>query len=55
MAGVEAEEFVVGDGVTEVELVRAGGVGFGADAEELAFDGVEIVFGIDGFGEDLIQ
>ena len=55
VAGVEAEEFVVFEGVAEVELVGADGVGFEADAEEFSFDGVEVECRVDGFGEELVE
>src|SRR5690606_30620687 len=56
VAGVEA----VGDvallqRVAQVELVRADRVGLGADAEELGLDGVEVVLGVELFGEDLVE
>ena len=55
MAGVEADEFFARDGVAEIEFVRADGIAFRADAEEFAFDGVEIVRGVERFGEDGIE
>ena len=56
MASVEAVGDVAAfDCVAEVELVRADGVGFGTDAEELGLDGVEVVFGVEFFGEDFFE
>ena len=55
VAGVEAIELLPGDGVAEVELVRADDVALAADAEELALDGVEMVRGVEGFGEDGVE
>jgi len=55
VAGVEADEFLARNGVAEVELVRADDVAFGAEAEEFAFDGVEVVGRIDRRGEDLVE
>jgi len=42
-------------GVGEVELVRANHVALGADAEQLAFDGVQVDLGVDRLGEDLVE
>ena len=42
VAGVEAEQLLPRDGVTEVKLVRADDIALAADAEELRFHGVEI-------------
>ena len=43
MAGVEAEQLLLRDGVAQIELVRADDVAFRADAEQLALDRVEVV------------
>ncbi len=55
MAGVEADELLVFHGVAEVELVHADRVAFGTDAEEFAFDGIEVVFGVELPGEDIVE
>ncbi len=53
--GVQAEQLLPGRGVAHVELVRADDVGFGADAEQLAFDGVQIVRGIERLLENFVE
>src|SRR4029079_2359201 len=55
VAGIEAEQLLILDGVAEVELVRADCVAFGAEAEELAFDGVEVETRIDFLGKDFVE
>ena len=56
VTGVEGEQLAAGDGVAERELVGAGGKGLHAYAEDLAFDGVEVVLLVDLFGgEDLVE
>ena len=55
VAGVEAIEFLMLRGVAQVEFVGADDVGFGADAEEFRFNGVEVNLGIDLFLEDLVE
>ena len=55
VSGVETEQGVVLDGVAEVELVGPDDVAFGAEAEEFAFDGVKVVGGVEGFGEDRVE
>ena len=55
VAGVERQQLLVGDRVAQVELVRADHVGFRADAEQFALDGVEIMGRIDRRGEQFVQ
>src|SRR6187551_1772427 len=55
MPGVEAEELFVADRVAQVKLVRADNVALRADAEEFAFDRIEVEFRIDPLAEDFIQ
>ena len=55
VAGIEARELLVFDGVAEVEFVGADDVAFGADAEEFAFDGVEREAGGEFLGEDRVE
>ena len=55
MARIEAEQHLARDGVAQVELVRADGVALRANAEQLAFDGVEVVARVELFGQNLIQ
>src|ERR1039457_242139 len=55
MPGVEAEEFLVLDRVAEIKFMHAHGVAFGANAEQFALDGVEIVLRIEWLSEDLIE
>jgi len=45
MAGVEADELLILDRVTEIKTHACHGVTLRADAKQLAFDGVEIVLG----------
>ena len=55
MAGVEAVEELVFDGVGEVEFVRADDIALRADAEEFALHGVEVEFAVHGHGENLVE
>jgi len=55
VAGVERDEDLAADGIAQVELVRADHVGFRADAEQFAFDGVEIQLRIDLRGKHFVQ
>ena len=55
VAGVEAERGLARDGVGHVELVGADRVAFGADAEELAFDGDDVVLVRDVGIDDLVE
>ena len=55
VTGVEAEEGLVLDGVAEVEFVGADDIAFGAEPEELALDGIEVMGGIDRWGEDGVE
>ena len=55
MAGVQAEGEALLGGIAEVKLVGADSVGFHADAEEFAFDGVDIPLRIDLRGEDGVE
>lgn len=43
VAGIEAQRRLTAGGVTHIELVGADGVAFGADAEQLALHGVDMV------------
>ena len=55
MAGVERQQFLPADGVSEVKLMRAGHVAFAADAEQLGLHGVQIELWRNRFLEDRIQ
>ena len=55
VARVEAKQLLPRDGVTVIELVRADDVALGAEAEELALDGVEVELGVDRLGEDRVE
>ena len=55
MSGVETQQDLLARRVAEVKLVRADDVAFGADAEEFAFDGVEVDFRVELFGEHGVE
>ena len=55
MAAVQAEPDAFRDGVAQIELVRADYVALRAQAEQFAFERVEIVAAIDGHGKDLVE
>src|SRR6185312_5496221 len=52
VAGVHAEQGLPGEGVPEVELVRADDVRLRADPEQLALDRVAVQGRVDRLGED---
>src|SRR5947207_506171 len=43
MAGVQAKELLISDGIPVVELMRTDYIAFGAEAKELSFDRIEIM------------
>src|SRR5438874_2213423 len=43
MAGVQAKELLISDGIAVIELMRADDIAFGAEAKELSFDRIEIM------------
>ena len=49
MTGVEADERLILHGVAEIKLMHTHRVAFRTDAEEFAFDGVEVVFRLSFF------
>ena len=55
MAAVQAEPDAFRNGVAQIELVRADYVALRAQAEQFAFERVEIVAAIDGHGKDLVE
>ena len=55
MPCVETEELPVFHGVSHVELMGSDHIALAADAEELALDGVEVVFLVDLLGEEGVQ
>ncbi len=55
VTGVEAQHLLPRDRVAQVELVRADHVALRADAEQLAFDRVEVVLRIELLGEDRVE
>ena len=55
VAGIQAEQFMVFDRIAQVEFMGADDSTFRADAEEFAFDRVEVPLFGDGFSEDGVQ
>ncbi len=55
MAGIQAEQRLIFNGVPQIKFVRAHHIALRADAKELALNGVEVVGGIERPGEDLVQ
>ena len=55
VARIEAEQFLSGDAVAEVEFSRSHSATLGPDAEELRLHGVEIVLGWQRLFEDFIE
>src|SRR2546423_1518741 len=47
VARVEAEQLLIGNRIAEVEFMRADDVALGANAKQLALDGVAIEFRVD--------
>ena len=55
VTGVERQQFLPADGVSEVKLMGTGHVAFAADAEQLGLHGVQIELWRNRFLEDRIQ
>ena len=55
VAGIEAQRRLTAGGVTHIELVGADGVAFGADAEQLALHGVDMVRRVELLADHLIK
>src|ERR1700690_3254722 len=55
MAGIQAEELLASDCVSQVILMHANGVAFRTDAKKFALDGVEIVMWIQFHGENFVE
>ena len=55
MTGIQCQQDLAGYRVTKIEFMRAGCVAFGADAEELRFHGIDIVFLVDPLFENGIK
>ena len=55
VAGIQAQRRLAAGGIAHIELVGADGVAFGADTEQLALDGVNVVRRVEFFADDFIQ
>ena len=55
MSRVQREHYVIRNRVTQIKLVRADDVTFRADPKQFAFDRIEVVSGINFFGEDGVE
>ena len=55
MARIEAEQLAIGNRVAEIKFVGADDVAFGAEAEELAFDCIEVDFWIERLGKNFVE
>ncbi len=52
---IQAQEDIIGNGITQVELVRANDVAFRAEAEEFALDSIQVVARVNLLSKDRIQ
>src|SRR5436853_182658 len=55
MSRVKAQELLIGERVAEIELMRPDNVALRTDAEQLAFNGIQVIQRVELLGEDLVQ
>ena len=55
VAGIQAQRGLTAGGVAHVEFIGANGIAFGADTEQLALNGVDMVRRIEFFTDNFIQ
>src|SRR5438105_1246432 len=55
MPGVQTKQLAMFDGIAQVKLMGAGHIAFRSDAEELGFDGIQIVFCVERLSENRVE